>query len=113
MGASQGKKKQDSSSKAPADDIDVTIDPQSSAALVALQQKKGTNKLMPWNETEGDDDMNDREGENRNMHPPPPQNRNNASSNAASISPATMNVNLNHVAAASRPSNAATLNNRG
>ena len=33
MGASQGKKKQDSSSKAPADDVDVTIDPQSSAAL--------------------------------------------------------------------------------
>ena len=110
MGASQGKKKQDSSSKAPADDIDVTIDPQSSAALVALQQKKGTNKLMPWNETEGDDDMNDREGENRNI--PPPRNNNNQSSNnhsnAASISPATMNVNLNQ-SAASR-SNGATLN---
>ena len=33
MGASQGKKKQDSSKKANAEDVDVTLDPQSSAAL--------------------------------------------------------------------------------
>lgn len=62
MGASQGKKKQQSSSQQ--EDADVTIDPQSSAALaqkLAQNKRIGANTQMPWNETEGDD-MNDREG---------------------------------------------------
>ena len=65
MGASQGKKKKDSSTKAPAEDVNVTIDPQSSLALgqkLAQNKRAGTNKQMPWNEDDNDDDMNDREG---------------------------------------------------
>ena len=46
----------------------MTIDPQSSAILaqkLAQNKRAGNNRQMPWNETEGDDDMNDREGQNR------------------------------------------------
>ena len=59
------------------DDADVTLDPQSSAALGSLGERlakqrsgRGQGNIMPWNEDD-DDEMNDREG----VHRPPIRNK--------------------------------------
>ena len=63
MGASQGKKKDKNA--ASQEDGDLTLDPQSSAALAQqLQKNKQKGKggqIMPWND-DNDNEMNDREG---------------------------------------------------
>ena len=53
------------------EDGDVTLDPQSSAALGSLAERlnknrsgRGQGNIMPWNEDD-DDEMNDREGVSR------------------------------------------------
>lgn len=59
------------------EDADVTLDPQSSAALGSLGERlakqrsgRGQGNIMPWNEDD-DDEMNDREG----VHRPPIRNK--------------------------------------
>ena len=117
MGASQGKKKQAvaaTSAKLPIEtninpgnqgrnnaaaaqpimeDADVTLDPQSSAALGSLGERlakqrsgRGQGNIMPWNEDD-DDEMNDREGVQR----PPMRNKSSIDSGVL-MSP--MNTNM-------------------
>lgn len=72
MGGGQSKKQKEvavvkpAPSKSPTAEGDVTLDPQSSAALGhrLAQNKKQGGGIMPWNE-DNDSEINDREGVNR------------------------------------------------